>query len=420
MTRIAISTTVFLWVAIAGQAFGQLGDPDASVAELSTDTSWIGAITFDTPMMATMQDFQNRQTDKQVTILEHKLNRPNTPIFVLGSQFRLSGLVASTNRTSKFPYLGRFPTSFVGDSATDVRILQANLSALAHVTPWVSGYFETLFSDVFSFSSFNQGSYQVRQAYAVIGNASQSPLYAYIGKKNISFGDMGTLSPFTQSVVWHYFGTLAEGAGVGYNANGIDLVLSGINGGRGIRVADSEEIGHLNNFAANLRWNYEVTENFEFTIGGGYLHGTIYDANVAEHLDPTQFGQKNPAWDVNARVRVGNTHLAGEYVQTSDVWPVTNHEVIAYRAEVAHEFCWRECPSWISGSWSEGIQGDEGTEFEFNRQLVIGLSTRPSPNVVLTAEYVRSTGFAPLINITTVSDRSVAQDSLVLGLVFAL
>jgi hypothetical protein len=70
--------------------------------------------------------------------------------------------------------------------------------------------------------------------------------------------------------------------------------------------------------------------------------------------------------------------------------------------------------------WSEGIQGPSGSQFEFNRQFVAGVGMQLSENALFTVEYVNSSGFAPLMNITTVSDRSVTQHSAVLGLVLAL
>jgi hypothetical protein len=94
--------------------------------------------------------------------------------------------------------------------------------------------------------------------------------------------------------------------------------------------------------------------------------------------------------------------------------------VIAYSTEAAYDMCLAGMPARSSVSWSEGIQGDPGTEFEFNRQLVIGLSVQPYPNTLLTFEYVRSSGFAPLIAIQTVSDIDVVQDSFVLGAVISL
>lgn len=375
----------------------------------------------DTPLSYALLDFQNRQTDKELLILQHRTTRPWCHPYVLaGGQARLSLLAAHTTATDKFSYLGRFPTDFQGDTASDARILQANSHITAAATSWATVYAELLFSDVFTFSSFNQGSLQTRQAYAVFGDLKASPWYGYIGKKNIGFGDLSTLSPFTQSVVWHYFGALAEGVGLGYLDHGWNITLAGINGGRGIRVADSVERGKINNFALNLTYSIGEDTDRQLRIGGGYLHGTIYDGFTAEHIDQNQFGEDyNSAWDVNATLALGRLLIAGEYVSTIDAWPVTGERVSAYRVESAYELETQR-PSRMSASWSEGIQGEGGSEFEFNRQLVLGYGIYFNRNALGTVEYVRSSGFAPLINITTVSDRDVVQDSLVLGLTLVL
>lgn len=371
----------------------------------------------DTSLTYALLDFQNRQTDKEVFILlQNFRERWQGPQVIAGGQARLSAIVAHTNRTNKFSYLGRFPTDFTGDWASDARILQANAQLTAAVTPWASVYGELLFSDVFTFSSFNQGSLQMRQAYAVLGDFNVSPWYGFIGKKNVGFGDMSTLSPFTQSVVWHYFAALAEGVGVGYYDHGLHATLAGINGGRGIRVADSVSRGKINNFAANLSYTLGNTDRGMLTLGLGYLHGTIFDGLTAEHLDQNQFGENyNGAWDVNARFDLGNLTVAGEYVSTVADWPVTNNHVSAYRLESAYALETVK-PSRLSISWSDGRQGPAGSQFEFNRQLVLGYGVYFNRHALGTIEYVRSTGFAPLIDITTVSDRNVAQDSIVLGL----
>ena len=343
-----------------------------------------GVVSFDTCYTYPMLDFQNRQGDKEVLLLDHALKLPDSPTFTLGAQFRASGLFASTNTDDSFPYLGRFPTDFAGNSASDFRMLHANQNVTVHLNSAVHGYFETLFSDVFSFAAANQGSYQVRQAYAVFGDFSRSPWYAFIGKKNISFGDLGTLSPFTQAVPWHYFAPLAEGAGLGYNSSNLTATVTALNGSRGIRVVDSEEKGHLNNFAANVLFKMPVGSGGRLDLGAGYLNGTIYNAAVAEHLDPSLFGPDNAAWDVNAKLRMGRLQLAGEYIQTVDPWPATGHEVIAYRTEAAVDTYWMGYPARGSVSWSEGIQGPPGTEFEFNRQLVLGYSVQPFRNAFFT------------------------------------
>lgn len=370
----------------------------------------------DTGLSYPLLDFQNRQTDKELLILESRAAMPTDDFsLTLGAQGRFSLLAATTNETDKFPYLGRFPTDFSGDSATDARILQLNSHMTAAVNSWATVYWELLFSDVFTFNSFNQGSLQTRQAYAIFGDLQRSPFYLYLGKKNVGFGDLETLSPFTQSVVWHYFAVLAEGIGAGYHGENWDVTLAGINGGRGIRVADSVERGKLNNFAANATYRIGLDCQHQLRLGGGFLYGTIYDGETAEHLDVNQFGTfYNSAWDVNARLDWGRWSASGEYVSTVDPWPVTDARVSAYRVEGAYRPGTAR-PSQLSVSWSEGRQGDGGTEFEFNRQLVLGCGVRVHQRAFVTAEYVRSSGFAPLINITTVSDRSVVQHSAVFG-----
>lgn len=378
-----------------------------------------GPIELDTPLFRSMLDFQNRQSEKEVLLLESNQRwRAETPQVLIGAQARLSALAAATSSEGNFSYLGRFPADFEGKSATDARLLHANAGMAAHVTPWINVYGELLFSDVFSFPDFKQGSLQVRQAYAVLGDLQASPWYLFLGKKNVPFGDMGTLLPFSQSVVWHYFGALHEGIGVGYSTQGLNLTLMGINGGRGIRAADSEARGQMNNFAVNAIWQ-GGDEHIGWRLGAGYLLGTIYDVTEAEHINPDAFGPYNNAWDVNAQIHLGALVFSGEIAATVDDWPVTNHPVIAYKAEAAYDGCWGDRPARYAVSWSEGRQGEDGTEFEFNRQLAIGVGVDLGPYAMFSLEYVRSMGFAPLINITTVSDRDAAQDTLVAGMTIA-
>ncbi|MFH5803548.1 LbtU family siderophore porin [Alienimonas sp. DA493] len=380
------------------------------------------AVRLDTPTSAALLDFQNRQTDKQLILLGSIPSVVPRPILVPGAQLRLSGLLGRTNTSDKFGYLGRFPTDFNGHTAGDLRILQANLAATAYFTPWASGYVETLFSDVFTFPSFNQGSFQVRQAYATFGDVRTFPLYAYIGKKNVSFGDFSTLSPFTQAVPWHYFAALGEGAGVGFVQGGLHVVLTGLAGGRGIRTVDSEATGKVNNFAVNASYAGRVGE-LEYLFGGGYLDGTIYDAATPEHIDPTMTGpEKNGVWDVNGTLHWRRYTLAGEYVQTLRNWPVTDYEVSAWKAESAMDVSALGRPLRLSTSYSVGKQAQDGEEWDRNAQLVLGAGWQLNPNALLSLEYVRSIGFAPLIGLTApgVSDTDVRQNSVVLGVSLVL
>ena len=391
-----------------GEMFFESGDHVASFTD---------ALRIDGHVTEPFLDFQNRQSDKELMLLVPTGQSNCGPSITVGGQMRVSAMAAAVSRANKFSYLGRFPPDFVGNHATDARITHANAAAVIHFTPWAHGYAETLFSDVFTFPDFNQGSFQVRQAYVAFGDLTQSPWYAFIGKKNVSFGDMGTLSPYSQSVVWHYFAPLAEGAGVGYAANGLNASITALNGSRGIRVTDSETRGNLNNFAANARYEVPIDDQSWVAFGAGYLHGTIYDAATAEHTNPQITGPRNGAWDVNVAAKVGQWRAEYEVATTLKAWPATGSQVTAYRTELAYDMLLMNDPFRISGSWSEGRQGPGDSEFEFNRQIVAGLRYDPHPNVMISLEYIRSMGFAPLINITTVSDKDASQDTVLLGIV---
>ena len=91
--------------------------------------------------------------------------------------------------------------------------------------------------------------------------------------------------------------------------------------------------------------------------------------------------------------------LRREYVRTINEWPVTDHDVFAYKLESAYDLPVRllttaPAPLRLSLSFSEGVQGPSGSEFERNAQLIFGAGYRVRPNVLLSAEYVRSIGFA--------------------------
>ena len=398
-------------------------DSEYPNAQIINEPSYFDANSLSMPLInlatdfsSEMLDFQNRQTSKERFLLEHSRRHGGQPMATLGFQFRGSALVAETNTADKFSYLGRFPTDFEGTRASDIRLLQANQGFSFTFSPKVHGHLETLYSDVFSFDDPKQGSFQVRQAYVVFGDFDRTPFYAYLGKKTVGFGDMGTLSPFTQAVPWHYFAALAEGGGVGFDNGQLHWSLAALNGSRGIRVSDSETKGDLNNFAANVLLRVPTTlDGTYLQLGAGYLNGSIYDGAAAEHLDTSISGERNGVWDVNAYAKIRRLHLAAEYLQTESPWPVTDHRVSGYRGEAAWDSRLLGSPARWSLSWSEGKQGRPGTEFEFNQQFVFGYAVQPNPNARYSVEYVRSMGFAPLLNITTVSDRDVIQDSIVFG-----
>ena len=109
-------------------------------------------------------------------------------------------------------------------------------------------------------------------------------------------------------------------------------------------------------------------------------------------------------------------------METLNEWPVTQDQVSAWKAEGAYDVSALGRPLRLSTSYSIGRQGQGGTEFERNAQWVFGAGWQLNPNALVSLEFVRSVGFAPLIALTRpgVSDRDARQSSLVLGVSLVL
>ncbi|MEO8270343.1 MAG: hypothetical protein ABI557_11535 [Aureliella sp.] len=67
-----------------------------------------GWLRMNTPLSHRLLDFENRQTAKELFILQDSsYNYAGSPYVTVGAQGRFSFLGARTNTTNKFPYLGR-------------------------------------------------------------------------------------------------------------------------------------------------------------------------------------------------------------------------------------------------------------------------------------------------------------------------
>ena len=132
----------------------------------------------------------------------------------------------------------------------------------------------------------------------------------------------------------------------GYQSGNFHWNITGINGGLGIHVADSPQRGRINNFANN---------------------GTIDDALETEHIKPDIYGKRNPAWDVNTRLRYDSWQFSAEFAATVNPWPTTKTRVNAWRAETAVNIWAWGMPAALSAGRSEGNQGPAGSQYELNR-----------------------------------------------------
>lgn len=338
---------------------------------------------------------------KQLVMLSYFKCMEHRPDLIISAELRASLFFAHTNFKDKFGYLGRFPGSFVGRSASVADINDHTFAITYSPLSWVHGYWEFLSADRIVFTTDpRQGTNQTQKVYALIGDLDKSPFYMTIGKKDVSFGQMYTVNPFSPSMTWHYFGALSDGLAVGYARENIYFEATVLNGGRGIRVVDSNTISHLNNGAINASYAFNLFDCC-WKFGAGYLFGTIYDGTIPEHTGPVQKGPRNGVWDLNFELRCMGWRGYFEACGTEHIWPSGGHSVQTFSGGIS--YCVEE--SWFykqlvtSLEYSEGIQGKSYEEWRHNFQFVAGLDWIIRYNVHFSIEYIVAGGFAPLIDL---------------------
>lgn len=356
---------------------------------------------------------------KPLVMLRYLQCNPCAPDVILSAQLRASAFYAHTNVKDKFGYLSRFPTNFKGKNASVADIHDYTFALTYSPVSWAHVYWEFLHSDHITFSTDpRQGSNHTQKIYALLGDFNRTPWYFTIGKKDVSFGAMYTVNPFTPSITWHYFGALQDGAALGYYKNGLYLEGTLLNGGRGIRVADTNDKGRLDNWAINGFYEYCCTPNFSIKVGGGYLYSTIYDGSFPEHEGPIARGPANGCFDINLEAKYCNLTGYIEYASTQKNWPATNHVIKTISGGASYCFldCFCNRSTIFSVEYGVGIQGKDCTEFHKNFQYVAGLDYHFKDNIRLSFEYILAGGFAPLLNIKTTSKQKTRENVFQLGL----
>ena len=127
-----------------------------------------------------------------------------------------------SNTDSKFAYLMRHPTSNnqIGKDVSEAVIHSFQLSITATINSWLSTHAEILYNPEQSFgsgtiTSLRRNQLQLRKGFVLIGNLDAFPLYGALGKMDAPFGQTGSVSPFTNTTMWHAFGGLGYGAQIG-------------------------------------------------------------------------------------------------------------------------------------------------------------------------------------------------------------
>jgi hypothetical protein len=371
------------------------------------------------PLTDKMLDWQDHVTDKTMVLLNARKDGTlcNNKL-TIGTMFKASLMAEKAEKDGKFSILSRFPGGADGKSLSRFVINNASVSVTATPTTWLTGYAQLEYTEI---EFPGQDSLQARKAFIVAGNLDKSPVYGFLGRKTIDWGNFETYSPFTHSVGNHFWRADSDGpvAGIGYEKNGLNIVATAINGGRHLRVADTPEEGEINNFAIKASKKFNVSDTVSATVGAGYLHGTIYNASLAHHPHNNDLAtDKKRTAAVNGYATLSSPKFDAniEYTEMNDKWVATNEKVSSLDIQGRYKTFIKNKPTVFSLSYGLGKVGPADTNFEKLEQYIAGVEMNVTPNISLGAEYVRNNGFIPLINVTQVSDKDADSDSLILGL----
>jgi len=264
---------------------------------------------------------------------------------------------------------------------------------------------------------------------------STSLLYLTFGRKTIDFGDFDIYNPFTQNINNHFFRAESDGviAEVGFVNDYLHLTATAISGGRHLRTADTANEDDIDNFAIDGDI-FIPFGNGKIKFGGGYLHGTIYNHTLPHHpgseidcpVAPGAQGVpkcrgRNAAWDIRAEYTSKRFDLMAEYTATVDPWPATDQKLESWTVQGRYKTEVMDRKTHFSVSYSRSDIGPFSTGgpgspvFDEIEQIIAGIEVFFHPNFSMGIEYSHNTGFAPLVNITSVANGDVEADQLIIG-----
>ena len=409
-----------------------------------------------------MLDWQENTTGKALTILANRANgvlQPNS--LYLGGAVKGAFMYQRTDTPGQFPLLSRFPF-FSPNTDRESGVFAINNAALAITSTfgdWTSVYLQPEYSE--TEYGRDQEEFQLRKAYVVFGNLEKSPIYAAFGRKTIDFGNFDSYNAFTHNEGAHYFWAVSDQpvAELGFYKNGFKLVGSALSGGRQLRVAFADEDNNIANYAVSAEQEILFNNGGAFTIGGGYLHDTIYRDNFTAHTFRGRATGTPPANLINGRNGAVNAFaeynsplidLMVEYTTTLKPWAAaipqlpdgtpfpqylidpagstTSYnninfdeklEVLVAQARIKPMVNGRRMAIAAVGSWGN-ISDDfgnpiVGSSFEKNQQHALSVEYPINDFLDVGAEYVYNKGFIPFVAPQLVSNDETEAHAINVG-----
>jgi hypothetical protein len=304
---------------------------------------------------------------------------------------------------------------------TAVTLTNIRLSAVASFNQWANGILQfgdnylgqTLNGNVHNGFTYNNNNIIVQQAYLLIGNLSQSPLYGFVGKKYIDFGQFQNVNVFTQPLTRQFFQANGNTVGIGMVSGGFDVAVSAMNGGAHDNVlystnnSVSQNIytpnnAMINNFAVSVGYGMKNKDGFDWHVGAGFLNG---GATAIAKKQTSTAVTSNSVADVNARLSMNNIDFYAEYLTSlSDAATYDNITTPTYKAggrsqgwQVAgdYKFSWMGHKSMFGLSYS-AVKAVGNSNASYN-QIVTSVRQEAMKNVWVGVEYAYQDG-VPIVS----------------------
>jgi hypothetical protein len=423
--------------------------PAAAQAFFRDRNAQVGGVSVRTSVENTrdMLDFQENTTGKTLTLLANRASGVLQPISLyLGGHLQGAFMYQKTEVDGQFPLLSRFPffSNRTDDEAGVFAINNAALTFTSTFGDWTTLHLQPEYSE--TEYPGEQDEFQLRKAFVVFGNLQRSPFYAAFGRKTIDFGNFDSYNAFTQNEGQHYFWAVSDQpvAELGFYKNGFKLTGTAFSGGRQLRVALADEENNIANYAASIEQEFLLGQNSAVTLGGGYLHDTIYRDNFTAHTfqgrstgtPPANFisyrnslvngfaEYNSPFLDAMVEYTTSLKPWAAAIPQTVDGVPLPqflidpagsttdinninfdeNLSTLVAQVRVKPYVNGRQMAIAASGSWGN-ISDDTGnvgmfgqpTSFEKNQQHAVSVEYPVSDFLDIGVEYVYNKGFIPFV-----------------------
>ncbi|MEE9363431.1 MAG: hypothetical protein V3U92_12610 [Cellulophaga sp.] len=368
-----------------------------AIAQESNKT--IKAIHFNPEFSYKMLDSNRDLRKVNILLREKEKGTITTKSLLIGTSLISIFDYQKSNTDSKFAYLMRHPTSNnqIGKEVSEVVVHSFQVSITALVSNWLTAYAEILYNPEQSFgkgtiTTLNRNQLQLRKGFVVFGSLKKFPLYVAIGKMDAPFGQMESVSPFTNSTMWHAFGGLGYGVQIGLKKDGFHAKFMAVQGGAQFRamhtpVGDSINVpSKINNFVADINYRTTILKKAKLYFGASYLHGSAY----CQYFPVMHFSacaDNNPAVTYYGKLMVKDRlALKRAFATTLKIWKGTHNptppldvfkasKVTSLDLGVKYDLNKNENLKYtLSGEFSNFRAGAIGSPWERQNQIVIGFS----------------------------------------------